>query len=170
MADEPRVFRPRPMLEALDAEGVRFVIIGGTAAAIGGASHVTFDLDITPARDEPNLDRLVYALQRLGAHVYGLPAEAEPAFQLDGRTLANGSSWKFVTAHGELDVVLDPDGTRGFEDLRRGAATTEIYGMTLLVASLEDVIRSKEAADRERDRAVLDDLRRALELKRRREP
>jgi hypothetical protein len=38
----------------------------------------------------------------------------------------------------------------------------------VLVASLEDVIRSEEAANRPRDRAVLDDLRRTLELKRRR--
>ena len=157
------------MLEALDAEGVRYVIIGGTAAAIGGASHVTFDLDITPARDEANLDRVAAALRRLDARVWGLPDGAADSFLLDGKTLANGSSWKFRTAHGELDVVLDPDGTRGFEDLRRGAATTEVYGLTLLVASLEDVIRSKEAAGRERDRAVLDDLRRTLELKRRRE-
>ena len=157
------------MLEALEAEAVRYVIIGGTAAAIGGASHVTFDLDITPARDEANLERVAAALRRLDARVWGLPDEAADSFRLDGRTLANGSSWKFRTAHGELDVVLDPDGTRGFEDLRRGAATTEVYGMKLLVASLEDVIRSKEAAGRERDRAVLDDLRRALELKRERE-
>jgi hypothetical protein len=157
------------MLEALEAEGVRYVIIGGTAAAIGGASHVTFDLDITPARDEANLDRVAAALRRLDARVWGLPDEAAEPFLLNGRTLANGSSWKFRTAHGELDVVLDPDGTRGFDDLRRGAVTTEVYGMTLLVASLEDVIRSKEAAGRERDRAVLDDLRRTLELKRRRE-
>ncbi len=41
--------------------------------------------------------------------------------------------------------------------------------MTVLVAALEDVIRSKEAAGRDRDRAVLPDLRRALELSRRRE-
>ena len=158
------------MLEALEAEGARYVIIGGTAAAIGGASHVTFDLDITPARDEANLDRVAAALRRLDARVYGLPQEAAESFRLDGRTLRSGSSWKFLTAHGELDVVLDPDGTRGFDDLRRGALTTEVYGMTLLVASLEDVIRSKEAAGRDRDRAVLDDLRRALELSRRRRP
>jgi hypothetical protein len=158
------------MLEALKAEGAEYVIIGGTAAAIGGANHTTFDLDITPARDEANLDRVAAALRRLDAQAYGLPEEAAAAFSLDGRTLANGSSWKFLTAHGELDVVLDPDGTRGYSDLRRGAVKTEVYGMTLLVASLEDVIRSKEAAGRERDRAVLGDLRRTLELKRRRGP
>jgi hypothetical protein len=46
---------------------------------------------------------------------------------------------------------------------------TSAYGIEFQVAALEDVIRSKEAADRPRDRAVLPDLRRTLELRRRRE-
>lgn len=166
-ATPPRVFRPRPMLEALEAEGVRYVVIGGTAAVIGGFAHLTFDLDITPAREPDNLDRVAAALRRLNARVSGMPAEARSAFRLDGRTLSAGSSWKFITDHGELDIVLDPDGTTGYEDLRRGASRTEVHGMEILVASLADVIRSKEAAGRPRDRAVLEDLRRTLELERR---
>jgi hypothetical protein len=157
------------MLAALEAEGARYVVIGGTAAAIGGATHVTFDLDITPDRDVANLDRVAAALRRLNAHVYGMPAEAAAAFRFDGRTLAAGSAWKFVTDHGELDVALDPDGTHGYGDLVKGAVRTHVHGLEILVASLEDVIRSKEAANRPRDRAVLPDLRRTLELKRGRE-
>jgi hypothetical protein len=157
------------LLEALESEGVRYVVIGGTAAVIQGATHVTFDLDICPDRERANLDRLAVALRRLGARVYGMPAEPSGAFRLDGTTLANGSSWKFITEHGELDVALDPDGTHGYKDLVRGAVDTRAYGLTIKVAALEDVIRSKEAADRPRDRAVLPDLRRTLELKRERE-
>jgi hypothetical protein len=157
------------MLEALQAEGARYIVIGGTAAAIGGVSHATFDLDITPDRERANLDRVAAALLRLHAKVYGVPDEALGAFRLDGRTLSAGSSWKFITDHGELDVVLDPDGTKGFEDLVRRARPTLVHGMVILVASLEDVIRSKEAANRPRDRAVLEEFRHALELKRRRE-
>lgn len=157
------------MLEALEKERVEYVVIGGTAAVIGGATHVTFDLDITPARDEANLDRLAAALQRLNAHVYGMPAEAAQFVTLDGRTLATGSAWKFITDYGELDVSLDPDGTHGYPDLRRSAIRTSAYGIEFQVAALEDVIRSKEAANRPRDREVLPDLRRTLELKRQRE-
>jgi len=72
-------------------------------------------------------------------------------------------------SHGQLDVALEPSGTRGYQDLRRGAKKTDLEGLTILVASLEDVIRSKEAADRPRDHAVLPDLRRTLELRRERE-
>lgn len=160
-------FEPRPLLEALEAEQVEYIVIGGTAAVIRGASYVTFDLDITPARDVANLERLAAALTRLDAHVYGMPGDAANAFRLEGKTLANGSAWKFVTRYGELDIALDPDGTHGYEDLRRAASRTEVAGMSILVASLADVIRSKEAADRDKDRRVLDDLRRTLEQSRR---
>jgi hypothetical protein len=157
------------MLEALDAEAARYVLIGGTAAAIAGASHVTFDLDICPERTRPNLDRVAAALRRLNASPIGIPEEVAAAFELDGPTLGNGAVWTFMTDYGELDVILEPEGTTGYKDLARNATRTEVYGLTILVAALEDVIRSKEAADRERDRAVLPNLRRTLELKRERE-
>jgi hypothetical protein len=163
------VFRPPAILEALEAEDVRYVVIGGTGAAIGGASHVTFDLDITPERSRDNLDRLAAALRRLDARLAEVPAEVAAAFEPDVVTLDNRSLWTFSTKHGRLDVALEPSGTQGYRDLRRGAQETEIDGVRIVVASLEDVIRSKEAANRERDRAVLPDLRRTLELKRRRE-
>lgn len=164
-----RRYEPGPILAALEAEGVRYVVIGGTAAVIRGAPYVTFDLDITPARDVANLDRLAGALEKLGATVYGMPAEVAGSFRLDGKTLANGSSWKFLTPHGEVDVALDPDGTHGYEDLSRDAATARVAGLDVPVASLADIVRSKEAANREKDRIQLPLLRRVLEQSRRRE-
>ncbi len=147
---------------------MRYVVIGGTAAVIQGATHVTFDLDVCPDRERANLDRLAAALRGLGAQVYGMPAEAAEAFQLDGATLANGSAWTFLTGHGELDVALDPDGTGA---TRTSSGTPWRPGLRAhdQGGRPEDVIRSTEAADRPRDRAVLPDLRRTLELKGERE-
>lgn len=164
-----RLYDPRPILVALEAERVDYVVIGGTAAVIRGAPYATFDLDITPAREIGNLDRLAAALHRLGAEVHGMPDEVAGSFQLDGKTLANGSSWKFATPHGELDVALDPDGTHGYDDLRREAGRASVAGVDVLVASLADVIRSKQAANRDKDRIQLPMLREALEQSRRRE-
>lgn len=155
------------MLAALEAERVRYVVIGGTAAVIRGAPYATFDLDITPARDVRNLERLATALRNIGAEVYGITEEVAVSFRLDGKTLANGSSWKFVTPHGEVDITLDPDGTQGYEDLVRDAATARVAGLEVPVASLADVVRSKEAAGRDKDRIQLPLLRRVLEQSRR---
>jgi hypothetical protein len=73
-----------------------------------------------------------------------------------------------VTKHGNLAVALLPDGTRGYEDLRRAATVERLTdSLDVSVASLADVIRSKEAAGREKDRAVLPTLRQVLERSRR---
>src|SRR6266536_6014910 len=101
VAQGPRSFEPGAMLAALEAAGVAYVVIGGTAAALNGARHVTFDLDITPDRDPANLERVAAALQRINARLLGMPVEVEKSFRLDGASLAAGSAWKFVTDYGE---------------------------------------------------------------------
>jgi hypothetical protein len=56
-----------------------------------------------------------------------------------------------------------PAGTRGYDDLRRRARQMRIAGVTVTVAALADVIRSKEATNREKDNMQLPILRKTLE-------
>jgi hypothetical protein len=87
--------------------------------------------------------------------------------QLDDRTFDQGMTWTFVTKFGFLDIALLPDGTRGYDDLKRDATWEQLTdALAVSVASLADVIRSKEAAGREKDRAVLPILRQVLERSR----
>lgn len=74
--------------------------------------------------------------------------------------------WTFVTRYGDLDLVPAPPGTNGVRQLVRDAAELRVATdpeLIVKVASLVDVIRSKEAAGREKDRAALPMLRRTLE-------
>jgi hypothetical protein len=59
-------------------------------------------------------------------------------------------------------------GVRSFESLRSRATRLEIGGADLWVAALEDVIKSKRAAGRPRDTAVLPTLEKTLDEKQRR--
>ena len=69
-----------------------------------------------------------------------------------------------TTEAGDLDVTFCPSGTSGFDDLRRDAIDIEVADrLQVLVASLEDVIRSKEAARRDKDRVAVPRLRRLLD-------
>jgi hypothetical protein len=70
-----------------------------------------------------------------------------------------------TTPHGELHVVPVPDGTRGFDDLRR-AATREPLGQGLrpAVASKGDLARMLSALGRDEDAEKLRQLRRLIEL------
>jgi len=156
-------FRPEEILRVLSDHGVRFVLVGGFAAVIHGSPYVTTDVDVVPEAGRDNLGRLSDALRALGARVW---TESEPeglAFGHNADSLAGSRMWNLVTDQGRLDVTFEPSGTRGYDDLARDAVHLTILGVEVDVASLADVIRSKEAAGRERDRLVLPVLRRIAE-------
>lgn len=120
---------------------------------------MTTDVDVVPEASRGNIGRLSDALRALGARVW---TESEPeglVFGHNADSLAGVRVWNLVTDHGRLDVTFEPSGTRGYDDLVRDAVHLTILGVEVDVASLADVIRSKEAAGRERDRLVLPVLR-----------
>jgi hypothetical protein len=160
-------YRPDEILEVLERHKVIYVVIGGLAAELRGSPYVTRDVDVTPARTKENFTRLAAALTELEAKLRVPDTEEPLAIELDERTFEQGTTWTFVTKHGYLDIALLPDGTRGYDDLRRSATREQITdSVTISVAALADVIRSKEAAGREKDRAVLPILRQVLERSR----
>lgn len=146
----------------LAAHAVDYVVIGGLAATLHGSVHVTFDLDITPRRDPDNLGRLAAALEELDAR---LRVDREPGgvgFDRSATFLARSEILTLTTRSGDLDISFVPSGTQGFPDLRRDAIELTIHGTRIVVAALADVVRSKEAAGRDKDRLVLPELRSLL--------
>ena len=75
--------------------------------------------------------------------------------------LPEDSILNLTTVAGDLDLAFRPSGTQGYADLEQDAAQIEAAeGTHILVASLADIVRSKEAANREKDRMALPRLRR----------
>jgi hypothetical protein len=153
---------PERILGVLREHGVRSVLIGGFAAVIHGSPYVTVDVDVVPERTEENLSRLSEALRAMHARIWTPDEPKGVPFAHDARSLGGSDVWNLVTDHGRLDLTFVPSGTHGFDDLQRDAVHLTILGVEVDVASLADVIRSKEAAGREKDRLVLPVLRRLL--------
>jgi glutathione S-transferase len=149
-------FDPLAALRALDAEGVRFVVIGGIAARLLGSPTVTRDLDVCYARDTENLERLARVLAHLEARLRGAPPDL--SFRPDVRTLAAGDHFTLATTAGDLDLLGTPSGVGGYEQLARAAERLDLDGMTVLVASLDDLITMKRAAGRPKDLIELEIL------------
>jgi hypothetical protein len=152
----PADFQPASVIGLLHRHGVRYVLIGGLAAALHGSPSITQDIDICYAPDRANLHALADALREVHARLRGAPADVP--FRLDAKTLARGDSFTFTTDLGWLDILATPSGTSGFDQLAASAEPMEAFGETLLVASLDDLIRMKRAAGRARDRAELEIL------------
>lgn len=146
----------RALLEMLTGEEVEFIVIGGVAGQLLGSPVVTFDLDICHARDPNNLERLARVLSTIEARLRGAPPDLP--FRLDARTLMNGDSFTFTTTLGDLDILGTPAGTQGFDDLTTSAVGYEIDGLTVRVASLDDLIRMKRAAGRPKDLLAIEEL------------
>ena len=159
-------FDPDRILHALSDAEVRYILIGGMAAILHGDAGVTIDLDIAPAFDPDNLERLATALRSLGARIRaegspeGLPFDCSGMFL---RNLGQDAMLNLTTQAGDIDVAFTPTGTQGFRDLKRDAVSIDAGGIKILVSSLADIIRSKAAADREKDRRALPRLRSLLE-------
>ena len=150
------------LLAVLNRHKVAFVLIGGLAAVYHGSPFPTEDADIAPYTDDANLARLAEALRELNARVR---TEADPegvSFACDAAGLAAAQTWDLVTNAGDLDLSFRPSGTQGYPDLRRDAIIAEIYDVTVQIASLADVIRSKQAANRPKDQRALPTLRAIL--------
>jgi hypothetical protein len=156
------------ILEAFAQHKVRYVVIGGFAAELHQvAIPPTRDMDITPATTEDNLKRLAAALRGMNARFRvpdGPPEGVEIPGGITAAWLADMVTITLWTDAGALDVVLRPDGTSGYADLRDSLSIVEYEGRGVPVASLADVIRSKEAAGREKDLLVLPALRAHLRL------
>jgi len=148
-------FNPELLLGALGRHRVNFVLIGALAARLHGFPRLTADADITPAGDKPNLERLAAALKELDAKIYTEAIPEGLAFDCSSTMLARARMWNLITNAGRLDIAFEPAGVEGYDDLKKDAERFEAFGVRFFVASLDDIIRSKEAAGRPKD---LDDV------------
>jgi hypothetical protein len=157
------------ILEALGRHEVRYVVVGAVAAIAQGSPLPTEDIDVTPARDPANVGRLAAALLELDARLR-VPDKPEGIpFPFDAASLAGNEIWNLTTRHGDLDIIFVPAGTTGYDDLRRDAIIVDFGDVEAPMASLLDVIRSKQASGRPKDLAQLPALRQTLEVVRERE-
>ena len=142
-------FDPLRALRTLTRHEVRYVVIGGLGARLYGSPSVTNDTDVCYQHTPANLDRLSAALRQLHAELRG--ADPDAPFQLDAKALAAGDHFTFTTDAGNLDILGTPAGVEGFDALEREAKAFELDGLTVPVASIEDLISMKLAAGRPKD-------------------
>lgn len=136
--------------------GVEFVVIGGVAARLHDTGHATVDIDICPSSVEENLERLSDALRSLDVR---LRVEGEPAgipFDPHPQQLRQMSTLTLLSVHGPVDLCFEPAGfAEGFTALRPGRVVVVVSGVSVPVASLEDVVTSKRSAGRPKDIVAL---------------
>lgn len=165
MTDAPPPLDRPTLLASLARNRVRFVLVGGLAAQAHGAARATKDADICPEWSSENLARLAASLTELDARLkIGEGSIETLEIQIDARTIHGLEIGAWRTTAGDVDVLLGiPKSSRfellRYEQLAENAIEVDVDGLRLLVASLDDIVRSKEVVDRPKDRMALEELR-----------
>lgn len=134
------------ILAALGRHGVRYLFLGKSGAILLGFPDTTQDADLFVERGSENGRALVAALLELG---FGLN-EQQAQDIVRGKDFVQLKNGPF-----DLDLVFAPDGIERFEDAweRR----VEVEGFP--VCHIDDIIASKAATHRQKDRESLPRLR-----------
>ena len=153
------------MLGGLTRKKVKFVVIGGVAAAAHGSSRVTNDLDICyDAADATNVGTLADLLAQWRAYPRGVQ-EGLP-FIMDERTLRGAPVMTLTTSEGDIDVMDRVAGVGDYDAVRKHSEKISALGVSFRVLDLPSLIKAKRAAGRPRDFDHLPELEALLELRR----
>lgn len=142
------------LVQSLARGGVDYIVIGGVAVGVHGYVRMTMDLDVVPAPDRRNLERLVAELSRLEGT---LPGAGDRAFDpaTDARGLRRGGNLTLDTPRGGIDIVQRLPGVPPYTALAADAEAVSLDGLPVHVCSLAHLRAMKAAADRPQDRADL---------------
>lgn len=152
------------LLRSLAERRVDFLVVGGVGAVLQGAPIATFDLEVVHSREPENLERLLSALQDLGACYREQP---ERRLTPELPHLAGPGHHLLMTRAGPLDLLGAVTGGRGYSELLPHTVELDIgAGLCVKVLDLAMIITLKEELGGEKDLAALPVLRRTLEERR----
>ena len=154
------------MLSGLTKKKVRFVVVGGVAAAAHGSSRVTNDLDICyDAEAVANIAALASLLAGWHAYPRGIEEGLTRSFIMDDRTLCNAPILTLTTSEGDIDVMDRIAGVGPYDAVRRHSERISALGVRFRVLDLPSLIKAKRAAGRPRDFDHLPELEALLALR-----
>ncbi len=131
------------LAEVFDKHNVKYLFIGKGGAILYGYPGTTQDIDIFPKRSEENCKSLVKALRELGFSIDNALKEAISA----GKDFIQIRGGPFP-----LDIVFAPDGIESFDEAQKRG---KLIDGRFPCASIDDIIESKRAAKRQRDKEEL---------------
>ncbi|MEE8169261.1 MAG: hypothetical protein V3T70_01825 [Phycisphaerae bacterium] len=132
--------------DALSRHGVRYLFIGKSGAILLGYPDTTQDADLFVDRSPKNGRAVNAALRELGFNL----TDSQAADIVGGKDFVQLKNGPF-----DLDLVFAPDGIERFEDAWRRRVDVEGFP----VCHPDDIIASKAAANRQKDRESLPRLR-----------
>ncbi len=153
------------IFKVLATARIKFILIGGWAAALQGSARTTLDVDVVYARDRENVRRIAAALAPASPYLRGAPPGLPFAF--DEKTICNGLNFTLTTSLGDLDLFGEVVGGGTYEQLLAFTEELPAFGIRCCCVTLERLIQLKRAAGRPKDLEVIAELQAILEERKR---
>ena len=158
-------FHPRELFSIFIGNGIDFILIGGLAGNLHGYPGATDDMDIVVPKNTETIQLLtnVFNEEKIQLRI------PQPPFGIDFNWHEEYFRFKdFVnclTEYGSCDIMFKADGIGTYEDILPHSEIWQVWGMEFRAASLEAIIKSKEAANRPKDQATLPGYRQLQQTK-----
>ena len=158
-------FNPRRVLRLLTEARVSFVVMGGAAMVAHGFRREVDDLDLIYRRSRINMSRLARSLAAIHPRPRGVDSSSVAApddVVWNYRTVADGYTFITTTDCGDLDLFAEITGGGTWEDLVGETVRLKVFGVECDCLSIPQLIASKLATGRAKDRRTARELQRAL--------
>lgn len=154
-----REFQLIGYLRLLAENDVEYILVGGVGARIQGTATTTQDIDLMPEPSVENLERLARALSDASTEKKWPTSTGYRSHPVvDAMEFRTSDVSSYRTRFGVIDVLMELPGVGSYDATQRNARRYEWESLIISVASIDDIITSKETADRAKDRRALDAL------------
>ncbi|MDZ4677742.1 MAG: nucleotidyltransferase [Oligoflexia bacterium] len=145
------------LLKTLLENKIDFVLIGGYAAVLHGATQVTQDIDICAVLSEENLEKFRIALKDYDPR-YRMNPNFKPSLLDYPPPNQKSENLYLTTTIGILDVLNKVHPVGDFQRINSKAVSVNLFGHLCKVISLDDLIEVKKSMTREKDKSILKEL------------
>lgn len=145
------------LLRALTEAKVDYVVVGGTAAVLYGATTATYDLDVLMPFTRENCERLLAALAPHEPRLSHTPDKRR--LDLSADQLVSFRNLYLTTTLGRLDVLGSLPPAQDVRAVLDTAQPMDVGGLVVRVVALDVLIDVKAAMARPKDKATEIELR-----------
>jgi hypothetical protein len=146
MARRPLPEDFKEFINFLNANRVKYLLVGGWAVGLHGNPRATKDIDFLIAVDDKNLQKLKKTLSQFGAPTIEMTHFKEP-----------GNFFRMGRSPVQIDIISEASGI-SIKDCYKRRQMIDVEGIQIALISREDLIANKKASGRPQDLADAETL------------
>jgi len=150
----------------LNANKIKYIIVGGLAINIHGIPRATYDIDLLLDMNKENLEKFILLMKKLGfkpkvpVEIEDFLSEEKRKRWIEEKNMKAFSLYNPKFTITEIDVVINT--SISYKDAIKNVVHKKICDILLPVISIKDIIKMKTSSSRKQDIADIEMLKKLL--------